>query len=750
MLYQEWNAALAARFFNKGMKDRRVYLYVTAELIRSLGHEADSAERDFISVIKRGPEDDVGIGVCVHAQRCFRNWRGKKPPVPPYIAYLAFFSMAAGIEGDFCAHAYYPRLRYLLGEDPIPGTYPGFQEMRQLWDDLETWSQRDQGGELGLFQVRLSTRLIHVGVPISQTILSETEQQFLPRVFAASGLDPAAMPSDCFLAQIVRDASDENLRPRTRRILNEPSEYPEDYEALTDALLQELATWDGTVRQESESQRNGAVHGIIKLWCRNIDLVAGAADFHFLCRTKHEFPEDDLALRVEGTEDCYRCRDFRSGWSTPLEDSCGNEVDASCFNWCSGLRLRETKRGWKFTLSRSPVRILVEAGEEGLDGLVEIQNLPTARSFYLVVESLYWGIVEIWGASACSGFKELRLLSGLPNNWRLYSIERAHDDSAVRDLLPALSLGQISHIALSAGIRAGSNRYFSFALPEVAVYGAPENVTVLCNGKQLIRRQSGLFSFDEFEVTDDKLVVEAEVLSESICRYAFYVESEFAWPQKTVLAWSSLLGIQTGDDKTPRISGALIYGIDAPEFTSWIVPTPLVVRTLETVGKFEETTAVIDIETLEKTAATIDAMSSSEIKDLLDSWKSEVQASVPSEYLSAINERHMGAELTEGCLQYMAGVSRKDPRSFIRAIRELRQASNSSDQIGAKVVEMRCVKLPHQFVRLEWFMNRLAGVDTSAPQPGGFGIEDISPLAVDAALSDSLALETVSGNTSEA
>jgi hypothetical protein len=382
-----------------------------------------------------------------------------------------------------------------------------------------------------------------------------------------------------------------------------------------------------------------------------------------------------------------------------------------------------------------------------------------------MVESLYLGIVESWGASGCSGFKELRLLIGLPNDWRLYSVERAHDDSAVRDLLPALSFGQTSHIALSAGIRAGSNRYFSFALPDVRVYGASENVTVSCNGKQLIRLQSGLFSFDEFEVTGDKLAVEAEVSNASVCRYAFYVESDIAWPQKTALAWSSLLGTRTEDDKNPRVSGALVYCTDVPAFNSWIAPKPLILRTLEPVETFEDTTPVIDIETLEKSTASLDAMSPLEIKDLLCSWKSEVQGAIPTEYLSAINERHMGAELTEGCLQYVAGVSRKDPRSFIRAIRELRQASNSSDQIvstmanallqlsylrsdrGTKVIEMRGIKLPNQFRRLEWFMNRLAGAGAPAPQLDGFGIEDISPLALDAALSDRFAAET---DTSEA
>ena len=420
MRFQQWNDAIASRFFNPEMKDRRIFLYITPELIKSIGVQFDSDEKDFVSVIHEGPEDAKDIGICAQAERSFRNWRRKKLSYPPYIAYLAFFAMAAGLGGDFVAHAYYPRLRQLLGETPSPGTYPGFSKMRALWEDLETWSQRDKRGEFGLFQVSITTRLIHVGIPISQTILSDGERQALPRLFAVSGLDAASMPSEILLAQSIRDNDEGSLRPRTRKILNEPSLYPEDYQALTEALFQELSAWDGTVNEGTESQKKSAIYGVVKLSCRNIDLVSGRVDFRFLCRTKHEFPEDELLLKLEGGQESYKCREFRSGWSTPLEDESGNELDASSFPWCVGLRLREMSRGWRFSLGTSPVRVLVDAGGEGLEGFIEIQNLPAKSSFFIIAESHYWRIIELWGTSACSGFEEINVLSGLPYNWRLF------------------------------------------------------------------------------------------------------------------------------------------------------------------------------------------------------------------------------------------------------------------------------------------------------------------------------------------
>src|ERR1700688_830882 len=101
MRYQQWNDAIASRFFNPEMSNRRVYLYVTSDLIRSIGNESDSDEQDFVKAIKEGPQVRTDIGVCAQAERCYSDWRRKHPLYPPYVAYLAFFALAAGLDGDF-------------------------------------------------------------------------------------------------------------------------------------------------------------------------------------------------------------------------------------------------------------------------------------------------------------------------------------------------------------------------------------------------------------------------------------------------------------------------------------------------------------------------------------------------------------------------------------------------------------------------------------------------------------------------
>ena len=130
--YLDWNDRLAAHFFNAEMAGRSVYLYANNELIAEIG----GSVKDFVSTVKQGPPW-VGPGeLCQRALQALRGWRDRSLPFPPYIGYLCLFVLAAGEEGDFAPHAYYPRLRRIL-DYPDSGMLPSFNRMLELWDDLE-------------------------------------------------------------------------------------------------------------------------------------------------------------------------------------------------------------------------------------------------------------------------------------------------------------------------------------------------------------------------------------------------------------------------------------------------------------------------------------------------------------------------------------------------------------------------------------------------------------------------------------
>lgn len=300
MDYLSWNNSIGARFFTPEAKDRRVYLYVTADLIREIGKPSGAGMPDFLVAVKRGPDWVSHGNVCERADQGAVSWRWRKLQYPPYLAYLGFFALAAGLRGDFAGNAYYPRLRKLLGETPTSGTYRGFSTMRDLWEDLENWSQRDLRGSLGIFQARVTSRFIHVGIPISQTILSEQERLALPSIFADAAIDPASTPSEALLLNALIKYGGSRLRPRTRTILEERARSEEEFEALIDAVIQELADWDGTVIPLGEETTRRSIVGTARLWCE-LDSISERMQVRLLCRSRHEFPEDDSSSMLSGS-----------------------------------------------------------------------------------------------------------------------------------------------------------------------------------------------------------------------------------------------------------------------------------------------------------------------------------------------------------------------------------------------------------------------------------------------------------------
>ncbi|CAN5441832.1 hypothetical protein BH18VER1_BH18VER1_19010 [soil metagenome] len=120
MTYLEWNDRLAGHFFSAAKAGRKVHLFATYELIERLGQTSADGFENFVTMVKGGPPWAHRSGFCQRAREAVNAWRGRGLEFPPYVAYLVLFVIAAGIEEDFPLHAYHPRLRKVLGEEPEP------------------------------------------------------------------------------------------------------------------------------------------------------------------------------------------------------------------------------------------------------------------------------------------------------------------------------------------------------------------------------------------------------------------------------------------------------------------------------------------------------------------------------------------------------------------------------------------------------------------------------------------------------
>jgi hypothetical protein len=772
MDYLNWNDKIAARFFTSEMKDRRVYLYVTNEVIREVGKAGDKEIADFVGAVKSGPPWVSHGGICDRAGQTLAGWRRRKLRYPPYVGYLAFFVLAAGSGRghEFAPQAYYPRLRKLLGEHPVAGTYPGFGEMRALWDDLESWSQRDQGGNLGMFKAQVTNRFIHVGIPISQTILTELERQALPAIFADAALDPTSAPSELLFSELLTRYGRTGLRGTTLRILERRGSHEEAFEVLIDAALQQLAEWDGTVVRNKDEHRQTSVFGTARLWCEEPDEVSGTADMSLICRTRHEFPEDGLTLKLTGCSEQYVCKEFREGWSTPLHSEDGNVFDAASLDWCSGVRLREVNRGWRFSLITSPVRLLMSGATEGLAGYVEAQRLIPETPLLVLSRHDCNELIEEWGQRDCIGFTRLGIHYGLPVGWKLYSVESVVDDALVRDAFPILSFPQTVQISFKGGITSSANTYFSFSLPDIIVSGAKPAAELFCNDRFLGTCATSVFHLPPDLIGDTKLLFEVKSGKQAISRRALYVQKGIGWPQTVVSSWSDKFGSVVDGDVTSRAAGALVISPHAFEFGGWIESSLLPGRT--EIGfspdalPQEATPELPEARPVSGLAPFPVASTEAEMRTLLSHWRNEALSGVADSSAGAINTRDCGKELTEGFLQYLDG-SRRGGRSWLRAIRELSLASRSADEtirtVGSallqlafyksgrldKAAELANTAVPQPFGRLGSFMKSFENGALLGKVPlDGIGITDISPLAEDAEIEQkSLGIVVVNGGS---
>lgn len=411
-VYLEWNDAIAGHFFTRDRAGQPVWLYVNDELVTELGTRLGGDRAVFVEAVKAGPPWATAAGLCQRALQALEAWRDRGLEFPPYVGYLGLFVLAAGIEGDFSQREYYPRLRWLLGEQDIDaGTLPSFNRMLELWDDLETWSTRDRQGALGVFTARIAGNKIHIGLPIAQTVLSEDERRALPGLFAEAGLDPTAAPPDDELARMLRGAT--ILRNRTRELVRTRRDL-ERYEVLLDTVIEELAVWDGTFDEPSDegAPARKTAFGSLRL-CVRLDRTAARLSTSFRCRMNQEFPEEGFLLKGAGSPELSCCDSGLPGWSQSLvEAETGNQFDAASVDWKDGLSLRAENLGWRFAFPGRRVRVLIPGRSEGLPDLVEVCKIQRGQPLYFLYREVDWPRLAVWAEDECLGFRSVEVREG--------------------------------------------------------------------------------------------------------------------------------------------------------------------------------------------------------------------------------------------------------------------------------------------------------------------------------------------------
>lgn len=557
--YLEWNDRLAAHFFNPEVAGRAVYLYVNNDLIAEIGKSFGAHPDDFIAAVQDGPPWVSHGGLCQRALQATENWRSRNLLFPPYVAYLCLFVLAAGADGEFAPHAYYPRLRRLLGYSE-GSMLPSFDRMVELWDDLERWTNKDKAGALGLFEARIAGNWFHVGLPIAQTILTEHERRSLPRIFFQAGLDPTSTPPAAELARALRTHGTDDLRPRTLNLLSTHADE-ESYTVLLETVAEELMEWDGHVDEATPMPATTTVRSFaVARLCMTVDSIAGTALCTLRLKINRAFPEDQLALSTGAVPSPLYCEEYLEGWSSPVCLETG-PVDATRFDWLQGAVLRDDRLGWHFKLPGRPVRVFINGSSEQLPGLIEIQALPRSEPFYLVYHSQASTNLRAWLEQDCRDVRHYANMRGLPTGWAMVSVQETFRDS-IRRYFPFLSFTTGVRMRFIGGLwSSAGNNFFSFAPPDLLLEGGDGGEQVTCNGETLrpTPTNPGQYQLPGDLPVDTKISIEIR-RGEHVIRRSAYLTSDFSWKFSNPLRQFNRWGLPAaeGDTGTAYFAGPFL------------------------------------------------------------------------------------------------------------------------------------------------------------------------------------------------
>jgi hypothetical protein len=481
--YLNWNEILASHFFNENMSGREILLYANSDLIDEVGNRSGGKE-GFINAIRTGPSRIRNGDLCVKAYKLFETWRfDRSGDFPPYIAYLISFVLASDVDGDFDANAYYPRLKTLLKFERDSDVHHCFHKMWELWDDLEKWSKEDREGELGNFTARIRGKKMHIGLPLSQTVLSGEERNHLPLLFTDANLEPGANLSSTIILNALKKYGAKYLGKKTLRLID--SNQDEDLRiALVNFVQEELAEWSGVPDAEAETEddrfetkENGKyVRSAVKL-CLRIEPLSKKVTSFLRIKSNSDFPVDGLNLSGTGVFDqeltCKRATKF---WTTPLKQE--NHIDAYSINWSNSLILRDEERKWVAASNGEAIKFLIPGKHEQLPDTWVESSSQTGRNieFAIVCCPEQLNGVKEWVETGCELLKPETVL---PNGWSLFQIKNA------RTPFPGSGANDFEQVTLRlrGGVRLGNkNSFVNYFPPKVIVENAPANIEIKVSG----------------------------------------------------------------------------------------------------------------------------------------------------------------------------------------------------------------------------------------------------------------------------
>jgi len=483
--YGRWNSAIVDVVYPRRTLPTPVYLDLDEDVLDAIRDQADPQANDAQSalieavkgtlVFKDGPAT-LFRG---HLNRLARWMAGDQTDPPPTLGLLALLSLAAErmhVGDGKAAHNFYGRLAELLdlNKTEIDWFTNGYHNRLQgqavselLWSSLIDWLEALEGnrGIPTVFPVGHA----HIGLPLSQALVRETDRVKFGDMFASYGLPPHSTYPPKEMEDLIAEWMSRTPCPASSTLAGLWKRDADVKERIVEVARATLEAWDGAVSPTP----GGAAKTLL------LDVVRAKASL----RT---FPQKmvDISLvvpaRVDADNETVELLDFAgkpiasidlvpasSGWMTLADPG---SLDISSFlNGVTCLR----RQGQTGSLRRRSRRLVPLRWDDMLQSFVEAERVLLGEDSMLIVrDDIVVGVRDTLSAIARPGFAEHVDLIGVPTGWTVFEgvqilssvpAELLHGKLADLNLLQPLATTQV---VLQGGMRLPGNLLkWSSALP---------------------------------------------------------------------------------------------------------------------------------------------------------------------------------------------------------------------------------------------------------------------------------------------
>lgn len=281
-MFSAWNLRLLKSFFSEASEGEEVFLRVDKEVLDEIGQDL-GGDAGFIAAVRAGPNwlrpSDSLVEKVLALQRQRRSAATLAPSdgprrmaanartdgyidpgevdasyrahaAPAYLPYLAMFVRVAAVATQ---EGFYNNLRGTLGLREQFGSNQ-LAMVEAVWADLEHWTS-SRLGKFGIFKLRRLGGYVHIGVPLSQSILKPADVQRVPLLFKRAEVRPDREFDDNAVAKVLGEARNEAVAGNFfsasfQAALGRPS-----FEAPICSILRAIyEDWDGALPDRRSQQ----------------------------------------------------------------------------------------------------------------------------------------------------------------------------------------------------------------------------------------------------------------------------------------------------------------------------------------------------------------------------------------------------------------------------------------------------------------------------------------------------------------